>query len=378
MNLIHGKRAYIKRGLLFAFNLLLACFWLAAAPRVMAGEPSSGLLVPDGLELGEMSYYDALEILKKNVEQRKRDFSVTVEIDDRTYGIIAEDINWDSDAAEVLSALIAGQAHPDGKKLETRHDIFGFTYDEAKLDRIIAEIYEDFVGCPPSGIVPKFDFETREFIFHPDFTGVTIDLEALKAELIKALEKQAHGMTDALIRLEPLEYTDVAKLGESYGLLGTYTTYTTNVANRNANIRLACETLSGTTVSSGEVFSYLGIIGNANAEKGYKIAGILVNGKAAQGYGGGICQVSSTMYNSVLEAGLKVVERWPHSSQVNYVPRGRDATVSYPNVDFKFENNTDDALYLMADYDNYALTISLYGKKAPREAPGEIASVGQG
>jgi len=147
-----------------------------------------------------------------------------------------------------------------------------------------------------------------------------------------------------------------------YRLLGTYTTYTTNVPNRNTNISLACKALNGTIVKPGHTFSFNNTLGYTSAAKGYKKAGILVNGKSSAALGGGICQVSSTLYNAVLKAGLKVVERHPHSAPVGYVPKGRDATVSYGSVDFKFRNNTTKNCRLVFEYNNRSLTVSVFRK----------------
>ena len=91
----------------------------------------------------------------------------------------------------------------------------------------------------------------------------------------------------------------------------------------------------------GDTFSYNETIGDTTIENGYKVASVYENGKTSTGVGGGICQVSSTLYSAVLYADLKVVERRNHSLTVGYVPKGQDATVSYGSIDFKFANNTD-------------------------------------
>lgn len=109
---------------------------------------------------------------------------------------------------------------------------------------------------------------------------------------------------------------------------------------RATNIILATRSLNNYLLFPGEVFSFNRANGPRTAERGYQPAPIIVGNTVVPGLGGGVCQVSTTLYNAVLEAGLEVVERYPHSLPVGYVPPGRDATIS-DYLDFKFRNNTD-------------------------------------
>ncbi len=117
--------------------------------------------------------------------------------------------------------------------------------------------------------------------------------------------------------------------------------FATSDANRSTNVTLAAKSMDGKILLSGESFSYNGTLGKRTPEAGYKMAGAYANGQSVQQYGGGICQVSSTLYNAVLLANLKVDERTCHMFKVAYVPLGRDATADYGTVDFVFSNNTD-------------------------------------
>lgn len=114
-------------------------------------------------------------------------------------------------------------------------------------------------------------------------------------------------------------------------------------AGRQHNISLTCSKLNNTIVKSGETFSFCNTVGKATAAEGYEKADIYdSNGNIVKGYGGGNCQISSTLYNAVLASpNLTVIERHPHSRQVNYVASGKDAAVSYGSVDFKFRNDND-------------------------------------
>lgn len=150
--------------------------------------------------------------------------------------------------------------------------------------------------------------------------------------------------------------------------LANYTTiYDAGNINRSHNIALAAKTINGTILLPGETFSYNGILGNTNKEKGYKQGTAYVGGKVVQSYGGGICQLSSTLYNSVLYANLEIVERHNHSYVVNYVPAGRDATVAYGGKDFKFKNSRNYPIKIVASAKNGVVSVSIMGIKEETE-----------
>lgn len=119
--------------------------------------------------------------------------------------------------------------------------------------------------------------------------------------------------------------------------------YTPNDSARQNNITLTCAKLNGTIVKKGETFSFCNTVGKATPEAGYQKADIFdKDGNKIKGYGGGNCQISSTLYNAVLEIpSLAVTERHQHSNEVYYVPLGKDAAVAYGSIDFKFRNDSD-------------------------------------
>ena len=122
-------------------------------------------------------------------------------------------------------------------------------------------------------------------------------------------------------------------------------TFSTKIHNkdpkRQNNLTITCNTLNSKEINAGETFSFCDIVGKATIEKGYQEADIFVNGEKKQGLGGGNCQVSTTLYNAVLQVPeLEVLERHQHSAHVPYIKDGQDAAVSYGAYDFKFKNNT--------------------------------------
>ena len=144
--------------------------------------------------------------------------------------------------------------------------------------------------------------------------------------------------------------------------LSSYTTTLyDNKENRMFNINKACEILNDTTIKKGEEFSFNTTIGPMGVENGFKLAtGFDANGKLIDIPAGGMCQVSSTLYNVALLANLEITERHPHSRRVSYVPLDKDATIFYPDLDLKFINNTPNDIKIKAYTDNYNVTIKLY------------------
>lgn len=119
---------------------------------------------------------------------------------------------------------------------------------------------------------------------------------------------------------------------------------------RQNNIGITCKTLSSKEVKPGETFSFCDTVGKATTEKGYQEADIYVDGKKEQGLGGGNCQVSTTLYNAVLQVPeLEVLERHQHSGHVPYIQEGKDAAVSYGAYDFKFKNNTNNVIKIVME-----------------------------
>ena len=156
-------------------------------------------------------------------------------------------------------------------------------------------------------------------------------------------------------------------------LLGKYsTTYATYQVERSSNVATAAGRINGTVLEPGETFSTIKVIKDRTEANGYKAAPEYSSGKVVSGIGGGVCQVSTTLYNAVLNAELKVVERSPHSMVVAYVPVSRDAAISGDYKDFKFKNNTDYPIYIMGSASGGILSFRVYGHET-REAGREIS-----
>lgn len=180
--------------------------------------------------------------------------------------------------------------------------------------------------------------------------------------------KELASNVDASEIYIPLKYTKpeitISDLGEDiFGTkLGTATTiYDSTNINRSTNIDIACEKINRTILEPGETFSFNKVVGERTAKSGFKEALIYTGGEVDYGLGGGICQISSTLYNAVLKANLDIVERKNHSMTVSYLPVGQDASVSYGSVDFKFTNSRSYPIKIVATANTGVITISILG-----------------
>lgn len=141
------------------------------------------------------------------------------------------------------------------------------------------------------------------------------------------------------------EYMEKQIISVTEGLEMEISSFSTKILvdddNRDNNLEITASKINGTVVKNGESFSFNDTVGNPTPDKGYEKAGVFIDGKKSKGYGGGNCQISSTLYDAVLKIdGIKITERHEHSKDVGYVKKGQDATVVYDELDLKFENNT--------------------------------------
>ncbi len=221
--------------------------------------------------------------------------------------------------------------------------------DEIDLEQIRNEIYKEAQNA-------SYDEQKKVLSVHVDGVDFNID----DAKTILSEEKDEYIIP--LTITKPEVTTDM--LGEEAfpDVLGeAITRYSLGNENRNTNMELAAEAINGTVIMPGERFSFNAIVGPTTAGKGYKLAGAYSAGELVENYGGGICQVSSTLYNAVLKANLGIVERYNHSSVVSYLDPGKDATISYGSKDFKFENTRDYAIKINAKAKNGVVEMQIKG-----------------
>lgn len=200
--------------------------------------------------------------------------------------------------------------------------------------------------------------------------GVKLDLEKFKEEItesLKNLDEEKYVFNIPVITVNPKITTqNILEELAIYEKLGTYSTSLKNKEeNTIYNIKLASKAINGVLIKPQEIFSYNKYVGPAEKADGYKEGIIISNGKFVNGYGGGICQVSSTLYNTALLANLQIVKRYNHSiygDATKYVPLGRDAAVFYGSKDLKLKNNLDREIVIFAKVFGDTLQVDIFGK----------------
>ncbi len=281
----------------------------------------------------------------------------------------------------------------EGDKVFLQTGVSGWDVDvDALREKIliaVKQLQSDYIHIPEKEIKPpKIDLETTfqainrdpadatvvksqegKAQIQPHVNGRRIDKAKLKG-VIDSIESRVYqGLEEIELPVEviPPKVTTEQLTSLLYrDVLASYSTVfsagTVNARNRGINIRLAVETIDGTELFPGEEFSFNDIVGPRTKEKGYAIAHIYSGGEIRDGYGGGICQVSTTLYDAVLLANLNVTERHNHIFTVSYVPLGLDAAVSYGYADLKFQNNTNYPIRINAKVsDDNRLTFSIVG-----------------
>src|SRR5690606_24997462 len=161
----------------------------------------------------------------------------------------------------------------------------------------------------------------------------------------------------------------------SVNRIGDYATYfNSNNKERSHNILLASEAINNQVVFPGETFSFNKVVGKRTKERGYKRAPVIVKGELSEDIGGGICQISSTLYNAVDKAGLTITERYSHSKRVGYVPSGRDATVRWYGPDFRFTNKYNQPILIRSNVYGGTVRILVYSSDASNNKPRKVPS----
>ena len=201
------------------------------------------------------------------------------------------------------------------------------------------------------------------YVFTEEVVGIDFDSQNAKAIIEANAASTEPYSIPAVITLPDVTVVDLQAKFATDRLASYSTSFSSSDSNRAANVILAARKINGVVLNPGERFSYNKIVGPRTVAAGFKIAHVYEGDRVVDGVGGGICQVSSTLYNTVLLADLKIVSRTNHSMPVAYVPMGRDATVSYGAIDFVFENNKKYPVKIVAKSANRNLTIEIYGVK---------------
>jgi len=341
---------------------------LAGAASTVSGEDSRILpgVSIDGLDVGGLTAAEASVRVQASVRARLqrvlvvRIAEVSVPFTYSELGLRAGPVD---DAIGAASAL--GHSGPLWSRWSTwlllAHKPINiripYSRDEGTLHTALRGLTE---GLPPRPRDAAVTVRGGTVVLeHPSEIGYVLDLAVTRDRLIAALDASASEVEAAVTTLAPTFTTEDANALQ--GPLASFTTQVAPIPNRTHNISLAAEALHGRLLAPGEIFSYNQAIGPTTSERGFREAPVLLNDELVPGEGGGVCQVSSTLFNVVLLADLEILTRASHSRPVAYIPLGRDATVNSGTLDFRFRNTTGQFLLLWTTLQGQSLTITAYG-----------------
>lgn len=244
--------------------------------------------------------------------------------------------------------------------INSRGDYIDIPVEEKDPDQIdIEKIHEEVYTEAKDAYYTK-----NPFTVYPEVQGIDFDVEQAKQLLQEDKEEYIIKLTIT----KPKVTLDQIGNEAFPDQLATFTTrYDPSDVNRTTNLQIACQKINGKVILAGETFSYNKILGPRTAAAGYRNGKVYEAGQVVDGIGGGICQISSTLYNTVLMSNLQIVERRNHQFVTSYLPAGRDATVVYGAIDFKFKNTRKYPVRIVASAKNGIATVSMFGLKEENE-----------
>lgn len=251
-----------------------------------------------------------------------------------------------------------------------------FTYPQLNLPLINTNKFNNLLEKLDKQffIAPKNASLDSNGVIIPEQTGSRIYRQAFKEQFYTYFFRpKKETLEIPLLKVYPKVDSELLADIRSMRLGRYVTSFNPRNKKRTTNIQLATKAINNHVVFPGETFSFNRVVGKRTASKGYLRAPVIVKGEFSEDIGGGICQVSSTLYNAVDNAGMKVVERFSHSRKVPYIPPGRDATVSWYGPDFEFKNTYNQPVLIRARTLGHLLIIKIYSSEninyIPRKVP---------
>lgn len=265
------------------------------------------------------------------------------------------------------------------KKLELLHGKspasfkVNFTYDEQAVWDLVNSLASENNTTSQNATITINSRGNK--VITPHQNAYTLDTTTLANTILTLVDKH----TSATIHLEDYFLETAPSTLQSHletidNLVASYSTKFKPGTGNATNITLASKNINGTLLAPGDTFSFNTIIGDTTLDKGYTYAPVIANSQLVQGVGGGVCQVSSTLYNAILMLGLSASERQPHSKPSSYVPLGQDATIAWGSIDFKFENTLDYPIYIGSRTENGTLYVDLYSNHSVKNITYELIS----
>lgn len=306
---------------------------------------------------------------QKKLEDKYKDKSLEFKYDDDKWIIDPEEVGINYNIENIVDDAYDNNRNKNlivdmyntlssmaGKKTVLKNVI---SLDENKLEEKIKDISKDIdVKAKDANV----EFENNKVQVKEEQIGLEVDKKQTLLDTIKNIKDGVYSQRITVTKIQPsLSGEDLEDIDN---LLATYTTKLSDTSKgRVENIKIACDRTNDIILMPGEEFSYNKLTGYRTEKNGFKNAKVISNGQSIEGVGGGVCQVSTTLFNTVLYSGLDIVERRNHSVPSKYVDKGRDATVTDTGVDFVFKNNFKNPVYIRSYYHGEKVTCQIFGAK---------------
>ena len=369
------RNAQIRRWVITAFVIVLFAGLLSAG--IMGGgrlvdikktlDQGSTVFYPNifvnNIPLAGKTLDEAAVIVTQQVSNLIASWKITLRTQDgRSWDITGRDLKMKYDVADQLDQLwaightgSASERYKQVKALEETPAVRYTTlsYDLSGVNQILTQIKSEVDKPPVSATRVNDETKWPPFSYTDEVPGQQLDISGLNERIAEMVDKLESGVVDltptpvqAPVTREYLE-GQIVKLAEYETTIGKTGDY---AEARHENIRIGTEKFDKLIIKSGESVSFNKVAGKRTASNGYQPALEVAYGEYVEGYGGGICQVSSTLYNAVINAGLSITKRTQHSLPSSYVPLGLDATVQDDRLDFVFKNTTSADIYISTEY----------------------------
>lgn len=354
---------------LIAATVLVLGFSIAAHRLVAQGTYLPGTLA-NGVDISGMTPQQAQDMLLELEQQKYEKTKIAVMLGETTQVFTTRDAGVTSGAGQAFEqALALLPAEESVWRRVTQlytlrekgvHADVSAAYSRPVLERAVAEFAAPFEVAPLNAQA-SFDFQTELFTYVHDRPHSFVD----EAALVDTLLKQFEAGDSTPVEVVPVQRpaaVELDALKRNTRLIGTCVTELTDNEDRNRNIQLITEAINGTVLQPGEQCSVNELTGPRTAEKGYRPAKAIVYGQYVYEYGGGICQLTGTLYNAALLAGANILQRSAHSIPSSYLPMGLDATVDYDSQkDLVIQNNAPYPMYIVARIQGLSLIVRIYG-----------------
>ena len=326
----------------------------------------------EGIDVSDMTLESALAYWEAEVEPAYAQRTVSL---DSGATLTAAQLGYSSDYAAVLArAWNAGQTGSleerytriaERQAQPASYSVTRTLYTDSAIESFAESMAAQIDRPAQDAALESFDVDSFQFTYVEEVAGSRLDTQALARDIAQALDAGGGSVALSVESIQP-EVT-VASLSSQYGMIAyAVTNASSSSSNRLTNIALSLELINGTRLDPGETFSFNETVGERTTDRGFKVATAYSSGEVTEEVGGGICQVSTTLFNAAVKSDMEIVERHNHSLTVSYVDLGKDAAVDWGNKDLRFTNTGDEPVYIVCLLtDDKHVRIGFFGKLLP-------------